>query len=408
MGMDEAIAAAAGALRAGDPLGALKRVALREDADALALRGIAMAQLGELKRARELLRRAGRAFGPRQTLSRARCLTAEAEVALAARDLTAAARALDEARRVFLAHGDHENATHAALLRLRRLLLLGRIDEAAQAIATLPPLRVPRLGAVAGLIAFEIALRRGQARAARTVLADARAAARRSGIGALVAEVERAADALVLPAARLIAGHQVQPLTLAEIEVLRRSTDLIVDGCRRTAHQGGHAVSFARRPVLFALLRRLAEVWPGAAARDDLIERAFGARRSNASHRARLRVEVGRLRQQLRAFADLRASAGGFILLPRRPRTTVRMLAPPIEGPDAGVVALLADGEAWSTSALAVALDASQRTVQRALAALVEAGQVRALGAGRSRRWLAAPVTGIATTLLLPMAGDTG
>jgi len=406
METDQAIAAAAGALRAGDPLGALKRVALREDADALALRGIAMAQLGELKRARELLRRASRAFGPRQTLQRARCLTAEAEVALAARDLTAAARALDEARRVFVAHGDHENAAHAGLLRLRRLLLLGRIDEAAQAITALPRLREPRLGAVAGLIAFEIAVRRGQARAARTVLAGARAAAVRSGIGALVAEVERAADALVLPAARLIAGEQVQPLALAEVEALRASSDLIVDGCRRAAHQGGRAVSFARRPVLFALLRRLAEVWPGEAPRDDLIQRAFGARRSNASHRARLRVELGRLRQQLRAFADVRATTGGFAMLPRRAKTQVRMLAPPIEGPDASVVALLADGEAWPTSALAVALDASQRTVQRALAALEEAGQVRALGAGRSRRWLAAPVTGIATTLLLPMAGD--
>jgi len=408
MGIDQAIAAAASALRAGDPLGALKRVALREDADALALRGIAMAQLGELKRARELLRRATRAFGPRQALERARCLTAEAEVALAARDLSAAARALDGARRVFAAHGDHENAAHAGLLRMRRLLLLGRIDEAAQQLAALPRLRVPRLATVVGLIAFEIALRRGQARAAGTLLAGARADARRSGIGALIAEVERAAEALVLPAARLIAGAQVQPLTLAEIEALRASTDLIVDGCRRTAHQRGQAIPFARRPVLFALLRGLAEAWPGEATRDQLIERAFGARRSNASHRARLRVEVGRLRQQLRPFAELRATAGGFTMLPRRPGTRVRMLAPPIEGPDAAVVALLADGEAWSTSALAVALDASQRTVQRALAALEEAGQVRALGQGRSRRWLAAPVTGIATTLLLPMAGDTG
>ena len=167
-------------------------------------------------------------------------------------------------------------------------------------------------------------------------------------------------------------------------------------------------MSFARRPVLFALLRRLAEVWPGEAARDDLIERAFGARRSNASHRARLRVELGRLRQQLRGFADIQATAAGFVMRPRRASTQVRVLAPPLESPDAAALALLADGEAWSTSALALALDASQRTVQRALAALEQAGQVRALGAGRSRRWLAMPVTGIATTLLLPIAGDVG
>lgn len=408
MGMDGSIREAASALRAGDPLGALKRVALREDAEALALRGIAMAQLGDLKRARELLRLAARAFGPRQALERARCLAAEAEVALAARDLTAAARALDEARRLFVTHGDHENATHAGLLRLRRLLLMGRIDEAAAVIAMLPRLRVPRLAAGAALIAFEVALRRGQARVARAALMKAQAEAARSGIGALIAEVERAAEALVLPVACLVAGGEMTPLTLAKVEALRASPHLIVDGCRRAARQGGQVVSFSRRPVLFALLRRLAEVWPAEAARDDLIERAFGARRSNASHRARLRVELGRLRQQLRPFADIQATAGGFTMRPRRPRTQVRMLAPPIESPDASVLALLADGETWSTSALALALDASQRTVQRALGALEQAGQVRALGAGRSRRWLAAPVTGIATTLLLPFASDAG
>lgn len=408
MEQDPAIAAAAGALRAGDPLGALKRVALREDAAALALRGIAMAQLGELKRARALLRRAGRAFGPRQTLERARCLAAESEVALAARDLTAATRALDEAGRVFLAHGDDENATHATLLRLRRLLLLGRIDEAGRAIAALPRPRVPRLAAVAGLIAFELAVRQGQARAARTALSGARTAAARAGIAALSAEVERAAQTLVLPAARLLSNGEARPLALAEIESLLASPDVIVDGCRRAVHQGKRTVAFARRPVLYALLRRLAEVWPGEAARDDLIERAFGARRINASHRARLRVELGRLRQPLRPFADIRATAGGFAMIPRQRKARVRMLAPPLESPDASVLALLADGETWSTSALALALGASQRTAQRALVALAAAGDVRALGAGRSRRWLAAPITGIATTLLLPVSGDAG
>jgi DNA-binding transcriptional ArsR family regulator len=406
--MDAAIAAAARALHAGDPLAALKRVALRQDADALALRGIAMAQLGELARARELLRRAARAFGPRQSLPRARCLAALAEVALAARDLAAAAQALDDARRVFVAHGDHQNATHAGLLRLRRLLLLGRIEQAAQGIDELPRTGVPRLMAIADLIAFEIAVRRGRAGAAQAALAAARDAAARSGVGALIAEVDRAAQTLTLPAARLIAGGATEPLALAGVEAVLASPDLIVDGCRRTAHQSGQSVSFARRPVLFALLGALAEAWPDEAPRDQLIERAFGARRINASHRARLRVELGRLRQQLRGFADIQATAAGFVMRPRRASTQVRVLAPPLESPDAAALALLADGEAWSTSALALALDASQRTVQRALAALEQAGQVRALGAGRSRRWLAMPVTGIATTLLLPIAGDVG
>src|SRR5215813_9923455 len=158
--MDSSITAAGRALRAGDPLGALKRVALRDDPAALALRGIAMAQLGELGRARQLLRRAARSFGPRETIERARCLTAEAEVALATRDLAWPARALTEALRAFAAHGDRENAAHARLLQIRRLLLLGRIDEADGACATLEIGAAPaRLAAVAGLVGFEIALR---------------------------------------------------------------------------------------------------------------------------------------------------------------------------------------------------------------------------------------------------------
>src|SRR4051794_6084221 len=181
--MDSSIAAAGRALRAGDPLGALKRVALRNDPPALALRGIAMAQLGELGRARELLRRAARTFRPTETVARARCLTAEAEVALAARDLVWPARALAEALRTFAAHGDRENAAHARLLQIRRLLLLGRIDEADGALATLDLHAAPaRLAAVAALVAFEMALRRGRADPAREALAVAREAAGQSGI----------------------------------------------------------------------------------------------------------------------------------------------------------------------------------------------------------------------------------
>jgi hypothetical protein len=185
------------------------------------------------------------------------------------------------------------------------------------------------------------------------------------------------------------------------------SPDLVVDGCRRTARRGGRVVRLARRPVLFALLHRLAEAWPGEALRQDLIERAFGARRSNASHRVRLRVGIGRLRQELRTIAEIRATAGGFSLVAPG-ESTVRLLAPPIESPDAAVLALLADGETWSTSALALALGASQRTAQRALVALEEAGQVRTLGRGRSQRWLSAPLAGFATTLLLPASSGSG
>jgi hypothetical protein len=408
--VDSSITAAARALRTGDPLGALKRVALRDDPAALALRGIAMAQLGDLPKARELLRRAARAFGPRETVERARCLTAEAEVALAARDLAWPARALVEALRTFAAHRDRENASHARLLQIRRLLLLGRVDEAERACATFELAGAPaRLAAVAGLVSFEIAVRRGRAEPARAALARAREAAARSEIGALRAEVEQAGRALVLPAACLGGADQPRPLTLAEVEAVLASPDIVVDGCRRTARRGPRVVPLARRPVLFALLRRLAETWPAEAPRDDLIWHVFGAHRVNASHRARLRVELGRLRRELASIAEIRSTSGGFVLAPRGTgRPAVRLLIPPIESPDAAVLALLADGEAWSTSALALALGSSQRTVQRALRALEDAKQVRAFGRGRSQRWLCAPVAGFATTLLLPVSEDFG
>jgi hypothetical protein len=399
--MDSLITAAARALRAGDPLGALKRIALRNDAPALALRGIAMAQLGELAKARVLLRRAARSFGPRERVERARCATAEAEVALAARELRWPTHALDEARRTFGALGDRDNGLHAALLQIRRLLLLGRVTEAGDALDKLDLRAAPAMLMARGeLVAFEIALRRGRTTPARAALARARAAADRSGIDPLRAEVERAELAFALPVARLVTRGQEQALVLAGVETLLASPHLVVDACRRAARRERREVRLARRPVLFALLRTLAEAWPGEATREMLCERAFRARRINESHRARLRVELGRLRRELRALAAVGATPGGFALLPRSGE--VRVLAPPIESPDAEVLALMADGEAWSTSALALALGSSQRTVQRALGDLEASGKARALGHGRARRWLAAPIGGFATTLLLP------
>src|SRR5437773_432963 len=141
--MDSLITAAARALAAGDPLGALKRVALRDDAPALALRGIAMAQRGELVRAKVLLRKAARAFGPKETVARPRCVVAEAEIALVSRDLTWPAKALGAARVTLEAHGDRVNAAHARNLEVRRLLLIGRIDEAGHALAELDPMPLP-------------------------------------------------------------------------------------------------------------------------------------------------------------------------------------------------------------------------------------------------------------------------
>ena len=405
--MDSLVTAAARALKAGDPLGALKRIALRDDAPALALRGIAMAQLGELAKAKVLLRRAARSFGPRESVERARCVTAEAEVALASRDLRWPTRALDEARRTFDARGDHDNGLHTALLQIRWLLLLGRVTEAGDALDKLDLRAAPAMLAARGeLVASEIALRRGHAAPARAALTRARAAADRSGIDPLCAEVERAEHTLALPVARLISGGEERALALAEVEALLASQHLVVDACRRAARSERHEVHLARRPVLFALLRSLAEAWPGQATREILCERVFGARRTNESHRARLRVEIGRLRRELRSLADVRATPGGFALLPRSGEVLV--LAPPIESPDAAVLALMADGEAWSTSALALALGWSQRTVQRALGALEASGKVRTLGRGRAHRWLCAPIGGFATTLLLPAPPGMG
>jgi tetratricopeptide (TPR) repeat protein len=399
--MDSIVTLAAKALKAGDPLRALKWIALRDDAPALALRGIAMAQLGELAKAKALLRRAARSFGPRARAERARCVTAEAEVAFASRELGWPRRALEEARRTFDVLGDHDNGLHAALLQIRWLLLLGRMTEAGDALDKLDLRAAPSMLTARGeLVAFEIALRRGHTAPARAALARAQAAAVRSGIGPLCAEVERAERTLALPAARLIARGEERPLVLSEVEKVLASEHLIVDACRRAARLERHEVRLARRPVLFALLRSLAEAWPGEATRGILFERAFGVRRANESHRARLRVELGRLRRELRLLADVRATPGGFALLPRS--SEVLVLAPPIEGPDAAVLALMADGEAWSTSALALALGSSQRTVQRALGALETSGKVRTLGRGRGRRWLCAPIGGFATTLLLP------
>jgi tetratricopeptide (TPR) repeat protein len=405
--MDSLVTAAARALKAGDPLGALRQIALRDDAPALALRGIAMAQLGELAKAKLLLRRAARSFGPRARVERARCVTAEAEVALASRDLRWPTHALDEARRTFGALGDHDNRLHAALLQIRWLLVLGRVTEAGDALDQLDLRAAPAMLAARGeLVAFEIALRRGRTAIAQAALARARAAADLSGIDPLRAEVERAGSALALPAARLIARGEERPLVLAQVEPVLASQHLIVDACRRAARSERREVRFARRPVLFTLLRSLAEAWPGEATREILCERAFRARRIDESHRARLRVELGRLRKGLRSLADVRATTRGFALLPRSGEVLV--LAPPIESPDAAVLALMADGEAWSTSALALALGSSQRTAQRALADLEASGKVRTLGRGRARRWLCAPIGGFATTLLLPAPPGTG
>jgi hypothetical protein len=400
--MDSLITAAARALAAGDPLGALKRVALRDDAPALALRGIAMAQLNDFVRAKTLLRKAARAFGPREAVASARCVVAEAEVALVSRDLGFPAKELDAARATLERHGDRLNAAHARYLEVRRLLLIGRLDEAERELASLDPAPLPPASKAAHeLVVAGIAMRRVQAKAARAALARAERAAREAGIPALTAEIEAASLVLNAPVARLIAHGEERLLLLKDVEALLALKVLIVDACRHVVRDARTVVSLASRPVLFALARALGEAWPGDVPRSTLIARAFRAKFTDESHRARLRVEIGRLRKMLRTLADVRATTEGFALVPRRAREVV-VLARPVEEEHAAVLAFLADGESWSSSALALALGESQRSVQRALDSLAASGKVQSFGRGRARRWMTPPVPGFTTTLLLP------
>jgi hypothetical protein len=335
-------------------------------------------------------------------MARARCVVAEAEVAFAARDLSWPAKTLDAARATLEEHGDAANAAHARYLEIRRLLLLGRMDEAERALAKLDPaLLPPALRTAHELGVAGIAMRRVRAKEARAALERAMRAAREAGIPALTAEVESAARTLNAPAARLMLSGTQRPLLLDDVETLFASKTLVVDACRYVVRQEGKAVSLATRPILFALAQLLAESWPADVPRDVLIARVFGFKRMDETHRARLRVEVGRLRKLLRAFADVSATAQGFALVPRSAAKAV-VLAQPVDEEHAAVLALLSDGESWSSSALGLALGTSQRSVQRALDELAAEAKVQFYGRGRARRWMTPPVPGFTTTLLLP------
>lgn len=406
--MDSLITAAALALAAGDPLGALNRVALRDDPPALALRGIAMAQLGEFARAKALLRSAARAFGAKEAVSRARCIVAEAEVALASRDLGWRTKWLDAARVTLEAHGDHANAACARYLELRRQLLTGQLDAAEQALDAIDPTALPPALRVAHeLVVTGVAMRRLRTQDARLALIRAEIFARDAGIPALLAEVQSATAQLDAPAARLIARGDIRSIGLDEVASLLASPTLVVDACRLAVSKAGAVVSLASRPVLFALARTLAEAWPDDVARDTLIAHAFRTRHADETLRARLRVEIGRLRTVLSPMAGIHATKRGFALAPRQ-ATEVAVLAQPVEDAHAMLLACLADGEAWSSSSLALALGASQRSIQRALETLAAAGKVQSIGRGRAQRWITAPMPGFTTTLLLhvPLPGD--
>ena len=402
--MDSLITAAARALAAGDPFDALNRIALRQDPPALALRGIAMAQMGDLARARELVRKAARAFGAHEPVARARCIVAEHEIAFASRDLAWPAKALDAPIVTLEAHGDLANAAHGRYLEARRLLLLGRLDEAERALAAIDASVLPAAGRAGYQLAMAgIAMRRLHAKAAHEAIVRAEQAAREARIPALTAEIESASALLDSPVARAMTRGKERLIKLDEMEAMLASDALLIDACRYAVRQGKGVIPLARRPVLLTLARVLAEAWPGDVSRDALVMRAFRAKHADESHRARLRVEMGRLRAVLKQVAAVNATKHGFALVPAHAREVV-VLARPLEERHPAVLAFLSDGEAWSSSALALALGASQRNVQRALDELAAAGKVQAVGQGRSRRWTMPPLPGFATILLLPPA----
>ena len=385
--MDSLIAAAARALAAGDALGALKRVALRDDPPALALRGIAMAQLGEHPRARELLRRAARGFGAHEELARARCVVAEAEVALAMRDLGGSPRALAAA------------AADARGARRPRQRAARAADRGAPAAAARPHRRGRRRALRATSMRAACRRRCGGGRAGRgrggaALAAHRRGAAPRSpaptrrpsarACRRCIAEVAEARAALDRPAARRIARR---PRAAAAPRRGRGAARLGRAGASTPAGAAcapaTHWLPLARRPVLFALARALAEAWPGDVERDALIARAFRTRRPDETHRARLRVEIGRLRKLAAPLARHR----------RRPRAA--SCSRRATGASV-VVARAADRRrrrrrCWRCSPTAPPgrrrrsrspSATSQRTVQRALVELEAAGRVRSIGAG--------------------------
>jgi len=400
--VDSIINAAALALAKGDPLVALNRVALREDAPALALRGVAMAQLGEFGRATALLRKAARAFGSKYASARARCVVAEAEIALVSRDLRWPTLTLAKAQGTLKSHGDYVNAAYAQHLQIRRLLLMGKLDDAESALtnfsaAALPP----AFTAAHELLLAGLATRRLRIKDAADSLARAQSAALQARNPALQSEVESALLRLRQPAARLITMRGETFLNLEQVELLNASGDVIIDACRYAVRHDNTVISFASRPILFSLAKALGESWPGDISRDLLIARAFNINDVDESLRVRLRVEIGRLRTALQNLAEIGATERGFVLTPLR-AANITVLAQAVDEQHSAILALLADGEAWSSSALAMVLECSQRKVQRALDALARDNKVQAFGRGRARRWLSTPVPGFTTTLLLP------
>jgi hypothetical protein len=385
------------ALGRGDPLRALGLVGRTDSALALTVRGVAYAQLGDLELAREsLLRAVSLSDEPR---TRARARAALVEIALSTGDPAAAARAAKASAEELDAIGDERNAAMQRLVLARAEVLLGRLGEARRVVEQVLSTDVaPDVRAVASLAEAEIAIRALAATEAREALARARLALEHAPHPLLARELLAIERELSLPVARTWRAGVSRSADLFTIEGVSRGEVLLVDACRRVVVAGRATIPLGRRPILFALLHALARVWPESVPRDVLIFHAFQARRVNASHRARLRVEIGRLRRVLDGLAaEPTATRAGYALSSERDVVT---LLPPSDDEAARVALLLGDGASWSAQGLAEHAGISKRTAQRALGALVESGAAFRMRQGKSFRYTR-PGAPIASRMLL-------
>jgi tetratricopeptide (TPR) repeat protein len=389
---------AGSALARGEALRALGLVGRADTALGLTLRGVAYAQLGDLEMARRSLERALAVVGDGRTRARARA--ALAEIALHTGDPAATARAARASAEELDALGDPRNAAMQRLVVARAEVLLGRLGEARRAVEEVLAAAdlAPDVRAVASLAQAEIALRDLAPTEAQGALARARRALAQQPQELLSRAIDRVEGELSLPVARLLRGGVVGSADLFAIEQVCRGDVLLVDDCRRLVLGGRASIPLARRPVVFALLLALARAWPGSTPRDELIARIFDARRSNASHRARLRVEVGRLRKILDGLgAGPVATPDGYALSSAR---EVVVLLPPSDDDEARLASLLSDGASWSAQSLAEHAGVSKRTAQRVLGGLVEGGRAERTGEGKNVRY-ARPGAPIASRMLL-------